>query len=335
MSIRVGINGFGRIGRLVARSLANHPELTLVQINDPGGSSENQAHLLAYDSVHGHWDHPVDYDDHHLIIDGRPIPYTQGNSPANTPWQDNGVELLIECSGRFKTEASLLPYFEHDIQKVLVSAPCSDPILNIVYGVNHDQYQPDRDHIISAASCTTNCLAPVVKVLHETVGIQRGVMTTIHAVTNTQRILDNPHKDLRRARAYGPSIIPTTTGSAKAIGKIFPELESKINGMAVRVPVINASLTDFVFEAAQPTSIEAINQHLQHAAEGALQGILGFETRPFVSEDYKDDPRSSIVDAPSTMVVDNTQVKVLMWYDNEWGYTQRLLDMAKMMAATI
>jgi glyceraldehyde 3-phosphate dehydrogenase len=250
------------------------------------------------------------------------------------PWAEHGVDLVLECSGAFRTMDALAPYFELGVGKVVVAAPVKDErALNVVVGVNDDRYDPARHDVVTAASCTTNCLAPVVKVLHEGIGICRGAITTLHDLTNTQTIVDAPHKDLRRARAASVSLIPTTTGSATAIGLIFPELEGKLNGLAVRVPLLNASLTDCVFEVARVTTVEEVNGLLRAAAEGPLAGILGYEERPLVSVDYKDDPRSGIVDALSTIVVDATQVKVLAWYDNEWGYANRLVELAALVVA--
>ena len=266
-----------------------------------------------------------------MVVDGRTLSYSRLRTPAEVRWADAGVELVIEASGAFRSVESLAPYFDQGVRKVVVAAPVKGA-LNIVMGVNHDRYDERRDDIVTAASCTTNCLAPVVKVMHERLGIVHGAMTTIHNITNTQRIVDIGHRDLRRARACGESLIPTTTGSAKAIVDIFPELAGKLNGLAVRVPLLNASLTDFVFESARPTTPEVVNGYLKTAAEGELAGILGYEERPLVSVDYRDDPRSSVIDALSTMVIDSTQVKVLAWYDNEWGYANRLAELARLVA---
>ena len=251
------------------------------------------------------------------------------------PWGELGVEVVLECSGKFRTRESLEPYFEQGVRKVIVAAPVKDGALNLVVGVNDDRYEPARDDILTCASCTTNCLAPVVKVLHEGIGIRHGLITTLHDMTNTQTVVDAPHKDLRRARAASLSLIPTTTGSATAIGLIFPELEGRLNGIAVRVPLLNASLTDCVFEVERPTTVEEVNELLRAAAVGPLEGILGYEERPLVSVDFKGDPRSGIVDALSTMVIDGTQVKVLAWYDNEWGYANRLVELAATVGATM
>jgi glyceraldehyde 3-phosphate dehydrogenase len=246
-----------------------------------------------------------------------------------------GVDLVLECSGKFRTVATLDPYFKKGVQKVIVAAPVKEGALNVVYGINDNLYDPEQHHLLTAASCTTNCLAPVVKVIQEGLGIRHGVITTIHDNTNTQTLVDAPHKDLRRARASSLSLIPTTTGSATAIALIYPELKGKLNGLAVRVPLLNASLTDCVFEVARPTTVEEVNGLLKAAADGPLQGILGYEERPLVSIDYKDDPRSGIVDALSTMVVDETQVKLLVWYDNEWGYSNRMMDLARKVARSL
>jgi glyceraldehyde 3-phosphate dehydrogenase len=301
-----------------------------VQINEIAGDAACMAHLLEFDSVHGRWNRAITADADGIHVDGRRIGYTRQTKLADSDW--SGIDLVIDCTGKFKTEAALQPYFDAGVKKVLVSAPVPEPALNVVYGINQDQYDPAMHKIVTAASCTTNCLAPVVKVMHEGLGIRHGTMTTIHDVTNTQTIVDKGHKDLRRARACGQSLIPTTTGSAKAITKIFPELTGKLNGLAVRVPLLNASLTDFVFEAQRKTTVEEVNALFKNAADGSLKGILGYEERPLVSVDYTNDPRSSIVDALSTMVIDDTQVKVLAWYDNEWGYVNRMMALAAHMA---
>jgi glyceraldehyde 3-phosphate dehydrogenase len=330
MTIRVAINGFGRMGRLGFRAGWDRSEYDIVQVNEIAGDAACMAHLLEFDSVHGRWNRDIEAGDRELRVDGKAIRYSQQRDPAAVDWK--GIDLLIDCTGKFKTAQALQPYFDQGVKKVLVSAPVPEPALNVVYGINHDQYDPATHRIVTAASCTTNCLAPVVKVMHEGIGIRHGTMTTIHDITNTQTIIDAGHKDLRRARACGQSLIPTSTGSAKAITKIFPELTGKLNGLAVRVPLLNASLTDFVFEAQRKTTAEEVNALFRAAAAGSLQGILGYEERPLVSVDYKDDPRSSIVDALSTMVIDETQVKVLAWYDNEWGYVSRMMELAAEMA---
>ena len=332
MTVRVGINGFGRMGRLGFRAGWNNPACEIVHVNEIAGDAACMAHLLEFDSVHGRWDRPVTAGEGWMQVGERRVSYTMRDTPGGVDWTGMGIELVIECSGRFKTREALQPYFDQGVKKVLVSAPVPDPAINIVQGINHDRYDPAQHEIITAASCTTNCLAPVVKVMHEGLGIRHATMTTIHDITNTQTIVDKGHRDLRRARACGQSLIPTTTGSAKAITRIFPELTGKLNGLAVRVPLLNASLTDVVFEVDRQTDVEEVNTLFRTAAEGELQGILGYEERPLVSVDYVNDPRSSIVDAGSTMVIDGTQVKVLAWYDNEWGYVNRMMELAELIA---
>ncbi len=326
---RVGINGFGRIGRLALRAAWDGRGLDFIHINEVSGGAGTAAHLLNFDSVHGRWGHEAQDDGANVTIEGAAIRYTGTPEPGAVPWD---VDVVLECSGKFRTIDSLKPFFERGVKKVVVAAPVKDDrALNVVVGVNDHLYDPSVHDVITAASCTTNCLAPVVKVIHEGLGIQRGSITTLHDLTNTQVVVDAPHKDLRRARAASLSLIPTTTGSATAIGLIFPELQGKLDGLAVRVPLLNASLTDAVLEVSRPTTVEEVNELLRTAADG-LHGILGFETRPLVSVDYKDDPRSGIVDALSTMVTDSTQVKVLAWYDNEWGYANRLIELARQVA---
>ncbi len=329
MTIKVGINGFGRIGRLALRAAWGWPELEFVHINDPAGDAATHAHLLNFDSVHGRWTHEAGSEGDHLVIEGKRIQVTANKAIAETDWSD--CDLVIEASGKMKTEAALQAYLQQGVKRVVVSAPVKEPgVLNVVMGVNDQLFEPAQHRIVTAASCTTNCLAPVVKVIHEHLGIRHGAITTIHDLTNTQSILDQPHKDLRRARASGISLIPTTTGSATAIAEIFPELRGKLNGHAVRVPLANASLTDCVFEVERPSSVDEVNRLLRAAAsEGPLKGILGYEERPLVSIDYRTDPRSSIIDALSTMVVDGTQVKLYAWYDNEWGYANRTAELAR------
>jgi glyceraldehyde 3-phosphate dehydrogenase len=332
MSIRVAINGFGRMGRLGFRAGWDNGAYDIVHVNEIAGDAACMTHLLEFDSVHGRWSRSITAEAEAITVDGKRIGYSSCSKLVDIDWSGLGIDLVIDCTGKFKTEQALQAYFDAGVKKVLVSAPVPEPALNIVYGINHHQYDPAQHHIVTAASCTTNCLAPVVKVMHEGIGVRHGTMTTIHDITNTQTIIDAGHKDLRRARACGQSLIPTSTGSAKAITNIFPELSGKLNGLAVRVPLLNASLTDFVFEASRKTSVEEVNALFKAAADGALKGILGYEERPLVSVDYKDDPRSSIVDALSTMVIDDTQVKVLAWYDNEWGYVNRMMELAAEMA---
>ncbi|TLS76549.1 ArsJ-associated glyceraldehyde-3-phosphate dehydrogenase [Mariprofundus erugo] len=324
MMARIGINGFGRMGRLALRAGWGRNELAFVQVNEIACDAAGSAHLLRFDSVHGIWAAECSADPDLMRVDESSLRYTSNTNIADTDW--SGCDIVIEATGKFRTPEQLQAYFEQGVKKVVVAAPV-DGALNIVYGINDDLYNPAGHHLLTAASCTTNCLAPVIKVMHEKIGIVHGSMTTLHNLTNTQTIVDKGHKDLRRARATGESLIPTTTGSARAITKIFPELAGKLNGHAVRVPLLNASLTDFVFEAARPVTVEEVNGYFKEASESALKGILGYEERPLVSVDYKHDPRSAIIDAPSTMVVDGTQVKIYAWYDNEWGYVNRMIDL--------
>ena len=324
------LNGLGRIGKLALRPLLESGA-NIAWLNDAVGDAAMHAHLLEFDTVHGRWPATFASNDASITINDTRIPMHQSRTLADLPL--DGVDVVIDCTGAFKTQAKLQPYFDAGVRKVIVSAPVKDgPTANIVYGVNNDVYDPAQHHIVTAASCTTNCLAPVVKVVHETFGIKHGSITTIHDVTNTQTIVDRPAKDLRRARSALNSLIPTTTGSATAITLIYPELTGKLNGHAVRIPLLNASLTDCVFEVERPTDVEEVNAAFKAAANGPLSGILGYEERPLVSADYTNDARSSIVDAPSTMVVNGTQVKIYAWYDNEWGYAHRLVDVAQMVA---
>ena len=329
----IAINGLGRIGKLLLRALI-HQEVQPHEIsllNDAVGSPELHAHLLEFDTVHGRWSAEISFDSKSIIVDDRKIPMLAFERIDQLPLKEAGIDLVIDCTGFFKTPERVQPYFRAGVKKVLVSAPIkSEPALNLVYGINHHLYDPLQHHLITAASCTTNCLAPVVKVLHEEIGIQHGSITTIHNVTNTQTIVDRPVKDLRRARSALNSLIPTTTGSATAITLIYPDLNGRLNGHAVRVPLLNASLTDCVFELKRPTTVGEVNQLFETYANGSLQGILGFERRPLVSKDYVNDPRSSIIDGISTMVVNGAQVKVYAWYDNEWGYVMRMADLTKM-----
>ncbi|EMP56888.1 glyceraldehyde-3-phosphate dehydrogenase [Marinobacter santoriniensis NKSG1] len=326
--IKVGINGFGRIGRLALRAAWEWPELEFVAINDPGADAATLAHLLNFDSVHGCWAHEADADGKDMVIGGQRLRVTRNKTIAETDWY--GCDLVIEASGKMKTVEVLQGYLDQGVKHVVVTAPVKEAgAKNIVVGVNDGIFDPANDRIVTAASCTTNCLAPVVKVIHEKLGIKHGSITTIHSLTNTQTILDAPHKDLRRARACGSSLIPTSTGSATAIIEIFPELKGRLDGHAVRIPLTNASLTDCVFEVEKATDRETVNKLLKEAAEGELKDILGYEDRPLVSIDYKTDPRSSIVDALSTLVVNGTQVKIYAWYDNEWGYANRTVELAR------
>ncbi len=332
--IKVGINGFGRIGRLALRASWHWPELEFVQINDPAGDAETFAHLLKFDSIQGTWTHNTSATENTLVIDGKTIVFTRNKTIAETNW--SACDVVIEASGKMKTVAILQAYLDQGVNRVVVSAPVKEAgALNIVMGVNQHLFNPAEHRIVTAASCTTNCLAPVVKVIHEKLGIKHGSITTIHNLTNTQSILDQPHKDLRRARSSGSNLIPTSTGSATAIAEIFPELRGKLNGHAVRVPLANASLTDCVFEVNRATSVEEVNALLKAASENELKDILGYEERPLVSNDYCGDARSSIVDALSTMVVDGTQVKIYAWYDNEWGYANRTAELAKLVGSAM
>jgi glyceraldehyde 3-phosphate dehydrogenase len=326
--IKVGINGFGRIGRLVLRASWDWPEIEFVQINDPAGDAATFAHLLQFDSIQGTWNKRVSAEQNKIRIDDKTISLTQNKLIADTDW--SACDLVIECSGKMRDTKLLQAYLDHGVKRVVVSAPVKEAgVLNVVMGVNQHLFDPGLHKIVTAASCTTNCLAPIVKVIHEQFTIRHGSITTIHNLTNTQSILDQPHKDLRRARSSGSNLIPTTTGSATAIAEIFPELRGRLNGHAVRVPLANASLTDCVFEVERATSVEQVNQALKSASENQLKNILGYEERPLVSSDYCGDPRSSIVDALSTMVINNTQIKIYAWYDNEWGYANRTAELAR------
>ena len=339
--VRVGVNGFGRIGRLAFRLGWSHPDLEFVHVNEGVGALESSAYLLEFDSVHGRWDRQVAVEEGAMVIDGRRVTYTQSAELGGVDWGELGCDVVLSCDGVWLKHAELkAQYLDRGAKKVVVSAPVKDGgVLNVVYGVNDGAYDATRDAIITAASCTTNCLAPVVQVVHEKLGIVRGSITTIHNVTNTQTIVDAPNakkSDLRRARAGMLSLAPTTTGSATAIALIFPELKGKLNGHAVRVPLLNGSLTDCVFEVARNTTPEEVNSLIKAASEeGKLKGILGFETQPLVSVDFVNDTRSGIVDAPSTMVVDGTHLKLYVWYDNEYGYSARMVDCAAMVARSL
>jgi glyceraldehyde 3-phosphate dehydrogenase len=328
MTINVGINGFGRMGRLALRAAWDWPELSFTHINDPAGDAITLAHLLNFDSVHGRWQHEAKADGDDIVIGTRRIKISRNKTITESDWSDCGV--VIEASGKMKTTELLQAYLDQGVKRVVVTAPVKEAgVLNVVMGVNDHLFDPQQHRIVTAASCTTNCLAPIVKVIHESIGIRHGSITTIHDLTNTQTILDAPHKDLRRARACGMSMIPTTTGSATAITEIFPELKGRLNGHAVRVPLANASLTDCVFELETATTIDEVNALFAQAALGELKGILGYETRPLVSIDYRSDPRSSIVDADFTMVINGTQLKIFAWYDNEWGYANRTAELVR------
>ncbi len=333
---RIALNGLGRIGKLVLRDLIDSGAGgEIVLLNDPVGDAEQHALLMEFDSVHGRWPTPIAAAGDALVLDGRSLRLTHERNIEALPLAELGVDLVVDCTGVFKSAAKLSPYFAAGVAKVVVSAPVKDGgALNLVYGINHALYDGSQ-RLVTAASCTTNCLAPVVKVIHEAIGIRHGSITTIHDVTNTQTIVDRPAKDMRRARAALTNLIPTTTGSATAITLIYPELAGRLDGHAVRVPLLNASLTDAVFEVARSTTAEEVNALFRAAAEGPLAGILGFETRPLVSSDFTNDRRSAIVDGPSTLVVNGTQVKVYAWYDNEWGYACRLADIVRLVAGSL
>ncbi|EJN6829467.1 ArsJ-associated glyceraldehyde-3-phosphate dehydrogenase [Vibrio cidicii] len=328
MSIKVGINGFGRIGRLALRAAFDWPEVEFVQINDVAGDAATLAHLLEFDSVQGRWHHAVSHEGEQIVINGKVIKTSQQKLIEAVDW--SGCDVVIEATGKHRKSEFLNQYLTQGVKRVVVSAPVKEEgIANIVVGVNDHIFDPDKHRIVTAASCTTNCIAPVVKVIHESLGIEQSSFTTIHDLTNTQTILDAPHKDLRRARACGMSLIPTTTGSATAIVEIFPDLKDKINGHAVRVPLANASLTDIIFDVKRDTTAEEVNALLKAASQNELQGILGFEERPLVSIDYRGDQRSTIVDALSTMVVGKRMVKIYAWYDNEMGYATRTAELVR------
>jgi len=332
---RIGINGFGRMGRLAFRAAWDRPDLQVVHINEIKGGAKTAAHLLEFDSVHGRWPKRIMAGDDSITVENHKITFSDYAKPGDVAWENSAIDIVLECSGKILTPETLNPYFDRNVTKVVVAAPVKQGALNIVMGVNDSLYNPAQHDIVTAASCTTNCLAPVVKVIHEKLGIKHGSITTIHDVTNTQTMVDAPHKDLRRARSGLMSLIPTTTGSATAITMIYPELKGRLNGVAVRVPLLNASLTDCVFEVGRSTTVEEVNGLLRAAADGPLQGILGYEERPLVSVDFLNDPRSSIIDALSTMVVNGTQVKILAWYDNEWGYVNRMVELAAKVASLL
>lgn len=325
------------MGRLTFRAGWNWPEFDWALINEVKGGPECAAHLMNFDSLQGRWSQEAKAESAAISVNGKSIAFTEASKPGDVPWADHGVEIVLECSGKFRKPEDLQVYFERGVKKVIVAAPVKGGgAQNFVMGVNDHLYDPAKHHLLTNASCTTNCLAPIVKVIHESIGIENGVITTIHDATNTQSIVDKPDKDLRRARAAGLSLIPTTTGSATAIGLIYPELLGKLNGHAIRVPLLNASLTDCVFRVKRATTVAEVNQILRAASEsGPLVGILGYEERPLVSVDFKGDPRSAIVDAPSTMIVDGTLVKIYAWYDNEWGYSNRMAELARKVARAL
>lgn len=327
--LKVGINGFGRIGRVLFR--AGFDDLDIVAINSLD-SLDGVAHLLKYDSSHGIYKHEVKTEGNALVVNGKKIHVTKTKNPAEITWKDFGVEMVLECTGAFKKKEEFLLHKQAGAKKVMVSAPADGADLTIVYGINHEAYNPTQHEVISNASCTTNCLAPLAKVLNDSFGIENGVMTTVHSYTNDQQILDAPHKDLRRARSAAVSMIPTTTGAAKAVGLVLPELKGKIDGVAVRVPTPNVSLVDFTFNSKKDLSVEAINAALTAASQGSLRGVLAVESNELVSIDFNGNPYSSIIDLPNTMVVGPRTAKVMSWYDNETGFSNRMIDLAKYMA---
>ncbi|MBE0493139.1 MAG: ArsJ-associated glyceraldehyde-3-phosphate dehydrogenase [Thiomicrospira sp.] len=328
MTIRVAINGYGRMGRLALREAWGWPDIEIVHINEIATDAYGSAHLTKFDSAHGRWSRDAVAEGSEIVIEGKRISYSSNKDIADTDWQSLNLDVVIEATGKFRTKESLQAYLDQGVKQIVVAAPMKEGIKNIVMGINDHIFEAGKDPIITAASCTTNCIAPVIKVMHEQIGIKHGMITTMHDRTNTQKVVDHGHKDLRRARASFESLIPTTTGSATAIASIFPELKGKLNGVAVRVPLMNASLTDLVLEMRRETSVEEVNQKLQQAANSYLKGILGFEERPLVSVDYEGETCSSVIDAPSTMVVNGTQVKILAWYDNEIGYVLRMMELA-------
>ena len=326
MTIKVGINGFGRIGRNAFRAAMSSPEVEIVAVNDLT-DAPTLAHLLKYDSVHGILDAEVKAEKDAILVNGKAIKVLAERDPAALPWGSLGIDVVIESTGRFTDADKAAAHIKAGAKKVIISAPAKGEDITIVMGVNEDKYDPAKHHILSNASCTTNCLAPVAKVVHEAFGIKHGMMTTVHSYTNDQMILDLTHKDLRRARAAAMSIIPTTTGAAKAVALVLPELKGKLNGFALRVPTPNVSITDLVAELEKPATAEEVNAVIKKAAEGPLKGVLAYCDEPLVSKDFNGNPHSCIVDADSTMVVDGTQLKVIGWYDNEWGYSNRVIDL--------
>lgn len=332
MTAKIAINGFGRIGRLCLRAALACDDVQVVAINSTS-NPEGTAHLFQYDSTHGIYKGNVSYDDSHLIVDGQKIRLLSDRDPKNLPWGELGAEIILESTGKFKTKDEAAVHLSQGAKKVIITAPGKNVDATIVLGVNEDVYNPQTDNVISNASCTTNCLAPVAKVINDNYTIKSGAMTTVHAFTNDQKNLDNRHKDPRRARGCAQSIIPTTTGAAKAVGEVLPNLKGKLNGLALRVPTPNVSLVDVVFELEETVTAEAVNALLKAAAEGPLKGILGYSDKPLVSIDYNGDSRSSIVDGLSTMTVGDNMVKILAWYDNEWGYSCRVVDLARLVAS--
>jgi len=329
--VKVGINGFGRIGRNVFRAALNNPDVEIVAVNDLT-DAHTLAHLLKYDSVHGTLDLPVIVREDTILVGDKAIKVLAERDPAQLKWAEFGVEIVVESTGRFTKREDAAKHLEGGAKKVIISAPATNEDITIVMGVNEEKYDPDNHTVISNASCTTNCLAPFAKVLHEKFGIVRGLMTTVHSYTNDQQILDLPHKDLRRARAAATNIIPTSTGAAKAVALVLPELKGKLNGFAMRVPTPNVSVVDLVAELKTDVTVEEVNKVLKEAAEGPLKGILAYSEEPLVSSDYNGNPASSTIDALSTMVLEGNMVKVVSWYDNEWGYSNRVVDLCNYVA---
>ncbi len=332
MVLKVGINGFGRIGRLVARVIQDRDDVQLVAVNDIG-DAKTSAHLLKYDSVHGIFNHPVEAQDGGLLVGSNRIRFFSEKDPSKIAWGDEGVDIVVEATGKFKKRNQAAVHLRDGVKKVLITAPGTDVDLTMVMGVNSDMYDAASHHVVSNASCTTNCLAPVAKVINDNFGIVKGLMTTIHAYTNDQRILDLEHSDLRRARAGALSMIPTSTGAAKALGLVLPELSGKLNGMAIRVPTPNVSIVDLVVELAKSASAEEVNRSLREASQNALAGIMEFSDLPLVSKDFNGNPHSAVVDGPLTMAMGDNMVKVIAWYDNEWAYSCRVVDAVCYMAA--
>jgi glyceraldehyde 3-phosphate dehydrogenase len=328
MTIKIGINGFGRIGRMVFRRAIQDPNIEIVAIN-ASYPPETLAHLLKYDTIHGRIENRIEVKENKIIVDGKPTVVLSDRDPLNLPWGDLGVEIVVEATGKFKDRQGASKHLQSGAKKVVITAPGKDEDATIVMGVNEHMYDHGKHHIISNASCTTNCLAPVAKVLHEAFGIEQGLMTTVHSYTNDQVNIDNPHKDLRRARACGQSIIPTTTGAARAVGKVLPELNGKLNGFSLRVPTPNVSVVDLVVNTIKPVSVEEVNRVLREASEGKMKGYIEYTEEPLVSSDFNGNDHSSIVDGLSTMVMGQNQVKVIAWYDNEWGYSCRVVDLVR------
>ncbi|UTR11352.1 glyceraldehyde-3-phosphate dehydrogenase [Evansella sp. LMS18] len=331
---KIGINGFGRIGRMVFRKAMNDPELQIAAIN-ASYPAETLAHLIKYDTIHGPFFGDVRVEDEKLIVNGKTIELFQTRDPKELPWGKIGVEIVVEATGKFNSREKAALHLESGAKKVVITAPGKDEDITVVYGVNEQEYDPEKHHVISNASCTTNCLAPVAKVLNDKFGIESGLMTTVHSYTNDQKNIDNPHKDLRRARACGQSIIPTTTGAAKALSKVLPEMEGKLNGMALRVPTPNVSLVDLVVDLEKDVTAEEVNEVLKQAAETEMAGILAYTEEPLVSIDFNGNENSSIIDGQSTMVINDRQVKVLAWYDNEWGYSCRVVNLIQLVAQNL